>query len=688
MQKADFTWEIVVGEDCSTDATREIVVAHARKHPNRIHALLHPNRLGPSTFGMHGKNNFVATYKACRGEYVALLEGDDYWTDERKLAKQVAFLDSHPDCAICCHPVTVEYSDHRAQHWASVIGTSPKEICTIEDILRLDSKPELPTPSMMFRRQLLPDFPDWFYGVFNGDYAIQVLLADHGNIGFLTECMAVHRKHASGASRLYETNPEFCNTMLLKLHRAVDRHFNYKYHAILGPYMAQELRSESHAPVFDALSALRNQAALVSEKGPQLNKLRTLIDRPVLAWIEWLLLFASSVDYRPDLIVELGRGFGNSTCVLTEAANALGNCRVRSYGYDTEHAYETLTVPRIRPVVSRDWFDRQEIIHEDINEVSATDMLRDARRVFVFWDAHGQELAQHVLARILPELATREHLIMVHDIHDTRHNPVDPQYLTAEGLLSHWQSDLMSPYEELVPICDFVSRNRIRIDTPARSARRHHPANGTEDILSAAVREIAGPTLDLSPADSSYAVLAYFSCDNRDSSQPLAFPPENAWQFARGVGAARLSSTPAIELNLADFAANAGMIAAIENGGVEVATVATPWAYAAVLPLPGSALADERWRRGYVRIRVEVKGGPVGFGVLNQDKTQFLDRRAVIASKGAVDLFLMVPKLSDAGDVVIQTWDRAMSGTARIESIRLILAATRRAARARDDRTS
>jgi glycosyltransferase involved in cell wall biosynthesis len=239
-QEVSFTWEIVVGDDFSTDGTREILRSYARTYPEHISLLLHPERLGPNELNLDGKNNFLATYRACRGEYVALLEGDDYWTDNRKLEKQVEFLQAHPNCSLCCHPVTVEYSGERHQHWNRVIGESQKETCTLEDILRLETKPEMPTPSMMIRRRSLRRFPDWFDGVFNGDYAIQVLLAERGDVGSVPDSMAVHRKHAGGLSQVYDTDPVFCNAMLLKLHVALNEHLGYRFRAILDPYIEQE----------------------------------------------------------------------------------------------------------------------------------------------------------------------------------------------------------------------------------------------------------------------------------------------------------------------------------------------------------------------------------------------------------------------------------------------------------------
>src|SRR5437016_2968680 len=90
MQKVDFDYEIVIGEDRSTDSTREILLEYRDKFPAKFRLLLHEQNIGVI-------RNCFTTLAACRGEYVALLEGDDYWTSDTKLQKQVEFLDSHRD---------------------------------------------------------------------------------------------------------------------------------------------------------------------------------------------------------------------------------------------------------------------------------------------------------------------------------------------------------------------------------------------------------------------------------------------------------------------------------------------------------------------------------------------------------------------------------------------------------------
>jgi len=100
MQKVNFEYEIVIGEDCSTDHTREIVLSYKDRYPEKIRLLLHESNVGML-------ENLKQLVLECNGQYVAKLEGDDYWTDPQKLQKQVTFLDCHPDYVACAHNVHI-----------------------------------------------------------------------------------------------------------------------------------------------------------------------------------------------------------------------------------------------------------------------------------------------------------------------------------------------------------------------------------------------------------------------------------------------------------------------------------------------------------------------------------------------------------------------------------------------------
>src|SRR5882762_4326458 len=94
MQKTDFPYELVISDDCSPDSTREIALDLQRRYPDRIRLLLPETNRGMMS-------NFVQTLRACTGDYIALLEGDDYWIDARKLQKQADLLDTHPEFPAC-----------------------------------------------------------------------------------------------------------------------------------------------------------------------------------------------------------------------------------------------------------------------------------------------------------------------------------------------------------------------------------------------------------------------------------------------------------------------------------------------------------------------------------------------------------------------------------------------------------
>ena len=125
MQETDFTVEIVIGEDCSQDGTRDIVKKYAEQYPDRIRALLHETNLGIN-------GNACAVRAACSGKYLAMLDGDNYWTCPHKLQKQVTFLEEHPEYIGSAHKVRVvdrfgglSHEKYYAMHCNEEIYTLP-----------------------------------------------------------------------------------------------------------------------------------------------------------------------------------------------------------------------------------------------------------------------------------------------------------------------------------------------------------------------------------------------------------------------------------------------------------------------------------------------------------------------------------------------------------------------------------
>lgn len=194
MQETDFPFELVIGEDCSTDGTRAICERHARAHPDRIWLL-------PSERNLGMMGNMVRTLAACRGKYIALCEGDDYWMDPQKLHKQVAWLEAHPEASFCFHPCQIESasptegeSSSRGGH--RLTGIVKQEF--YEDSRALVMWCIVPTASVMLRKSMLPDFGDEWKTAPVGDWPLFFYLGMQGPFGCLPETMAVYRLHRGG----------------------------------------------------------------------------------------------------------------------------------------------------------------------------------------------------------------------------------------------------------------------------------------------------------------------------------------------------------------------------------------------------------------------------------------------------------------------------------------------------------
>lgn len=184
-QKTDFPVGIIVADDASTDATPAIIQEYADRHPHLFRPILRSENVGPY-------ENLTHALSAARGEYVALCEGDDYWIDPLKLSKQVAFLDRHPQTAVCFHPVRVIWEGGEADDY-EYPPLDWRFDLSLEGLLRRNF---IQTNSVMYRR--LPRYDDIPADVMPLDYYLHVRHAVHGDIAMLPQTMAVYRRHHEG----------------------------------------------------------------------------------------------------------------------------------------------------------------------------------------------------------------------------------------------------------------------------------------------------------------------------------------------------------------------------------------------------------------------------------------------------------------------------------------------------------
>jgi glycosyltransferase involved in cell wall biosynthesis len=206
-QQTTFDFEIVIGDDGSTDHAPAIIQQYADLYPHLIRAYIHPQNLGPTEPAeFAGRNNVLFLLKACQGQYVALCEGDDYWTDPLKLQKQVDFLDAHPQYAICHHNMQVMYEDGSPSHFFNT--DTQKITSTIEDIL--EDRWFIATASLVYRNVFKDTpFAAWHSHAASGDWALVIQLAAQGLIHYIPEAMGVYRKHRGGLSNVHATTNRY-----------------------------------------------------------------------------------------------------------------------------------------------------------------------------------------------------------------------------------------------------------------------------------------------------------------------------------------------------------------------------------------------------------------------------------------------------------------------------------------------
>ena len=189
-QRLDEPYEIIVADDCSTDDTIEIIKRYAKNNSHiNFKFLDYTTKRGIS-------RNYQRAFSACQGEYVAIMEGDDYWVSPYKLKKQIEFLDEHWECGLCSVNYFV-YEENRCQFTPrKPIGTGyiligARELIA-ENIVGNFS-------TCMYRRKALDQLPTKVFDVLSYDWAINICICRKWLIGFLQKPMSVYRIHDGGA---------------------------------------------------------------------------------------------------------------------------------------------------------------------------------------------------------------------------------------------------------------------------------------------------------------------------------------------------------------------------------------------------------------------------------------------------------------------------------------------------------
>lgn len=193
-QETDFPFEIIISDDASTDGSADIIRSYAEKYPDIIRPML----LTENVYST-GKNMFATLFfDKTRGKYVAVCEGDDYWTDKSKLQRQVDWLEANPDYSLCVHNTMLHYCGGAQEDRLLIKQGGDRDIGFAT--LLSGTSYSYHTSAILCRREIICNPPD-FYFVANAngfvDYAIALWCGLNGKVRYLDRPMSLYRINSS-----------------------------------------------------------------------------------------------------------------------------------------------------------------------------------------------------------------------------------------------------------------------------------------------------------------------------------------------------------------------------------------------------------------------------------------------------------------------------------------------------------
>jgi glycosyltransferase involved in cell wall biosynthesis len=214
-QEVNFRVEIVVGEDCSTDNTREILLDYQKLYPSIIRLLLPEKNQGLTP-------NSVATQNACRGIYIALLDGDDYWTSPQKLSLQYQFMQSNAEYSACGHQSEIVFDDVKGEN--RLFGKNLDEDLGILDMI---THRKFHTSALFYRREYWVRSGGIPETISSNERAIYPMLSIYGKIRYMRESMCIYRRSKIGLSNRLQYKDLETDYAMLPWLKSMDKNFPY-----------------------------------------------------------------------------------------------------------------------------------------------------------------------------------------------------------------------------------------------------------------------------------------------------------------------------------------------------------------------------------------------------------------------------------------------------------------------------
>ena len=234
MQKCDFKFEVLIHDDASTDGAIAIIKEYQKKYPDTIKPIFQEeNQYSQGQRGISLKYNFARA----KGKYIAMCDGDDYWTDPLKLQKQVEYMEENDDCSLCYHKTRVKMADNSREDY--FFGAKDVEIPTkfiLEDFIKTNNAFGVRTVAMLLRSEIVLPVPKWQIKSPISDLVLQLYCGSKGKYGYLPDEMAVYKRGTPGAWSENNHSAEWRMKQIHDMNTAYtlfDENTNYKYHDLI-----------------------------------------------------------------------------------------------------------------------------------------------------------------------------------------------------------------------------------------------------------------------------------------------------------------------------------------------------------------------------------------------------------------------------------------------------------------------
>ncbi len=370
MQKTDFPVEILIHDDASDDGTTLIIRKFQQENPEIVRLLIQPENLfskGKSLYEIYTQ----IVFPQAKGKYLAICEGDDYWTDPLKLQKQIDFMQNHPDYSISFHRVgfvggaEVDFEEHN-KFYSHLFGQ--KNGFTFQDLIKENF---IANCSVVYRN-CNSDFPDLFKTLAFPDWPIHLVFAQKGKIHFLDEIMAHHAVTAQGTweGKTIEERHRMVAFFYHDLIRLADeKHYTDIFEAIesqksynpglkyydffkLGLAMGLQKNQQKNAELQSTLDlifsskswkiadSLRNSYHSVFPKNSMLGKITNLILKGIVSTLVWTGLLPEKLRKKVSNTIRLLR----RTTIVNQkwpAGDPLVSVVIPNYNYG-KYIHETI----------------------------------------------------------------------------------------------------------------------------------------------------------------------------------------------------------------------------------------------------------------------------------------------------------------------------------------------------------